>query len=494
MGGPDGEVEGHRGHAQVIRKAWRATIRFLGSAALAIGLLAGLGVWSVLGSVIPQGVASNPGVTAWASAYPALEPVVRAIGLHQAFTAPLFLVAILVLALSTALCAWQRTKGAMARMRSLRRAMLSSAQSLTERHDLEIACDPALGAPEALTLASDTLAHLGVKTRRRDGLIEAVSPRWSAWGSPVFHWALFALVAALLIGNLQRSQGLMGVAVGQTSPDAPVSYGILHAGPLHNWGSVHRSIRVDAFETNYITGGIGRGPTPTVSVLDAAGKVVKTQRVYPNMTLSTGSLTIYPDSFGLSANLSVLSTAGAELGHVFDFVDFSSTAASGTVPTQLLTFRGRAGGSPLTVSITIPLDRTAGTFVQAIPQKPLAHVVVTSSDGTPVLDRDVSPGQKLTLPTGLVVRLDGIGYYARLSVVDDWTVPLLYAGLVIAMVGLAITVVARQQIVLATVIEKPDGVTLAATVRLWRNASTSRSEIESELAKALSRVEKGSSS
>jgi hypothetical protein len=39
-----------------------------------------------------------------------------------------------------------------------------------------------------------------------------------------------------------------------------------------------------------------------------------------------------------------------------------------------------------------------------------------------------------------------------------------------------------------------DGVTLVASVRLWRSASSSRREIESELTKALGQVEKGSTS
>ena len=106
----------------------------------------------------------------------------------------------------------------------------------------------------------------------------------------------------------------MGVAVGQTKPDAPASYGTVHTGPLHDWRSVHRSIRVDAFDLEFKTGGIDRGPTPTVSVLDGTGQVVKTQRVYPNRPLKTGSLTIYPSTYGLAAAVSIVNTSGVETG------------------------------------------------------------------------------------------------------------------------------------------------------------------------------------
>lgn len=478
----------------MIRRVWRGTVRFLRSPGLAIWLLAIVGVWSTVATFIPQGVASESKVKAWAAAHPVVEPVVRAIGLHQAFTSLVFTACVLALAVCTALCAWQRTKVAIGRARTLRKAAVADERSLTASHGLEVACDPASSRSEVLSIASETLEHLGIKTKRRDGLLAAVSPPWAVWGSPVFHWALLALIVALLVGNLQRSAGLMGVAVGQTKADSPESYGVLHAGPLHGWGAAHRSIRVDAFDPDYRTGGIDRGPTPTVTVLDGAGRVIKTQRVYPNMTLKTGSLTIYPNNYGLAAGLSTVNSSGVEMGHAIQLVDFSETAKEGTTPTGFLTVGDAAGKPQLYVLVTVPLDVTRGQFDQGLPKKPTARLVLTSLDGKPLLDRVVSPGENVALPGGGRLRLDSVGYYARLSVVDDWSIPLLYAGLVVAVLGLTIAVVARQQIVLVTVVKDLDGVTLVASVRLWRSASSSRGEIESELTKALGQVEKGSTS
>ena len=76
----------------------------------------------------------------------------------------------------------------------------------------------------------------------------------------------------------------------------------------------------------------------------------------------------------------------------------------------------------------------------------------------------------MALPVGDSLRVDSVGYYARLQVVDDWSTIPLYACLVVATIGLTITAVARQQIVLATVIDGPEGPRLAVTLRLWRNA------------------------
>ena len=191
----------------------------------------------------------------------------------------------------------------------------------------------------------------------------------------------------------------MGVAVGQTKPDAPASYGTLHTGPLHDWSGVRRSIRVEAFDLQYQTGGTKRGPTPTVSVLDGEGRVIKTQRVYPNMTLKTGSLAIYPSAYGLAATLSIANTSGVETGRSVQLVDFSETARDGTVSSGSLAVSDRAGNAELTVSTTIPLERVGGQLDMALPEKPTARIVVSSPDGEPLVDRIVSPGREWLCPS-----------------------------------------------------------------------------------------------
>jgi len=478
----------------VIKRVWRGAIRFLGSARLATWLLAIVGVWVTLATLVPQTTDSAVKAAAWAKAYPVLEPVVRALGLYHAYTSLGFLACVVLLGVSTGFCAWERTKAALRRARTLRDTASVTVSSLAERHDLKLACDPALRAPDVLSTASETLAGLGIKTTRRDDVLAAVSPPWSVWGSPVFHWALLVLIAAILVGNLQRSEGLMGVAVGQTQVDAPPSYGVLQAGPLHDWNWVRRSIRVDAFDPAFHSGGIDRGPTPTVAVLDSAGRVIKTQLVYPNKTLQIGTLTIHTNAYGLAAYVSLVKPSGTEASGV-ELVDFSDTAAGGTVTAAPLNVRDKTTGqTQLAIAVSVPLDQSGGDFVQLLPKDPTARVVVTSLDGTQLVDSVVRPGQEVALPTGDSLRLDKFGYYARLSVVDDWTIPLLYVGLVVAGVGLTLTVVARQQLVLLTVVEGQDGIKLIGSVRLWRNAPTSRSEVERELAQALGEDKKGSAS
>ena len=477
----------------MIRGVWRRVVRFLGSSGLATTLLAILGVWSILASLVPQGVASKKEVAVWAVAHPIFEGMARFLGLHQAYANPVFVALAFVLGVSTSICAWSRTKAALHRAGTLHRAMSTDAEALAENHDLEVVCDEALSASEALSVAETTLKHLGVKTRQKDEVLVAVSPRWTTLGSPIFHWALLGLLVALLVGNLLRASGLMGVQVGETVADAAQSYGVLHTGPLHDWGRVHRGIRVDSFEINYRTAGVDRGPTPTVTLVDAKNRVIKSQRVYPNHTLKSGSLTIYPSSFGLAVTVSELDAKKAVVGRGSQLVDFSSTAASGTVPVGGIAVLGPSGKPVYRAAMTVPLDPQVAGMLNQVPRSPTVHVVVTSMDGkTVVMDRVVHIGDVLDIAGADSLLVENVDYYARLQVVDDWTVPLLYAGFVLALLGLAVATLARQQIVLVTAVDGPDGVRLVARIRFWRNSSTSRSEIENELTSALAGVDKGS--
>jgi cytochrome c biogenesis protein ResB len=314
-----------------------------------------------------------------------------ALGVRSAFAGPVPLAAVALLALSTAVCAWQRTRVALRRTRLLR---------------------------------------------------EAGRRPWTVWGSPIFHWALVALIAVVTLGWLMRSSGQMGVAVGETRADVPASYGQLSAGPLARW-SEGRSVRVDAFDVNYTAGGVDRGPTPTVSVLASDGTVIASQRVYPNHILKTGSLAIYPADYGLAAELSVLTSAGVELRRVTELLDFSGRAEGGTVPVAPLVIDSASGAQALTVAVTVPLDRVERGYLGRLPEAPQGRVTVSSADGEALLEQPVRPGESVELPSGELLRLDAVGYYARLQVVDDPTVPWLYAAAVIAMLGLGISTIAR---------------------------------------------------
>ena len=440
-----------------------------------------VGIWSGVASAIPQGGRSVSAVALWASTHPAIEPVVRLLGLHHAFASPVFLACALVLGLSTALCSWQRTKVALRRTSILRAAAWVTAETLAVDHDIEIAYESDLTHAEALSAAAEALEDLGIRTRTRDGLLTGVSAPWTVWGSPIFHWALLALMMLFVAGALVRTEGLMGLAVGETKSDAPASYGDLNSATLRSWDGVRRAVRLDAFDPTYVLGGMDRGPTPTVSLLDSEGRVVKTQRVYPNMPLRSGSLTVHNSDYGLAVRVSILSSAGAELAKRTLLVDFSETEPAGTRPVGFIPLSTTDGTQRLRVFATVPLDTYQGEQVWGLPEKPTSRVVVISEAGAPVLDRILAPGDELPLPVGTSLRLDGIGWYSRLSIVDDWTIPFIYAAMLLAIVGLTISLVARQQLVLVGIVDGSEGTKLVVKLRLWRNVSVGVNEVRAGL-------------
>ena len=168
--------------------------------------------------------------------------------------------------------------------------------------------------------------------------------------------------------------------------------GCSRAGPLHNWQSIQRSIRVDAFDPHFTTG--RHRPRADADRLRSGrrGQVVKTQRVYPNRRSRLGSLTIYRSDYGLAATVSLVNTSGAETGR--------SVAAArllrrghGRDACRLDSFTvPDAPATPCSIgTVTVPLDRSgARVSIGACRNSAKAHVVMVARDGTEAVDRVVS--------------------------------------------------------------------------------------------------------
>ena len=197
--------------------------RTLGSPRLALALIILVGAWSMLATIVPQGHADAPEVEAWVAANGILGSITSAVGLHEAFGAPAFIAASIVLMLSTAVCSWDRTRVAVKRGRALRAGARITPEDVAHASDLTIPVDSALSDTDALARTASAFEAIGVKARIDGGVVRAVSPWWSVWGSPVFHWALVLLALAAFAGVLFRAEGNMVIPIGETKPDVPES-------------------------------------------------------------------------------------------------------------------------------------------------------------------------------------------------------------------------------------------------------------------------------
>lgn len=478
----------------MIGRFWRTASRFLGSPKLALVLIIFVGVWSMLATAIPQGEESAPEVAEFLAGGGPMAAVVRALDLTQAFTAPAFITATLLLTLSTAVCAWMRTRVALSRTKTLRAAAAGSTrQTLADQHDFQIACDAALSDSEILTRAASTLGELGIRAKQRDGVLLAVSLPWSVWGSPIFHWALVALVIVAFLGVLVRSEGSMAIPVGDAKVDQPASYAHLDTGPWYDWGRVNRSIRVDSFDPGVVKNGIELGAVPTVSVLDEDGETLATEQVYPNNKLHSGSLSINAPACGLAVTVSLTGPTGNRLPPVVLLVDFSQETSGGTVPVAPMVLSGATGQVLLRMSATVPLDRSPqGGYGEWIPKSRTARVFIEDGTEQTLFGGVVREGDSAQLAGGGTVTVQKIGWYSRLSLVDDPSIPFVYGSMIAAMLGLTLSLVSRQQLVAATVVGGgDDGPELVMNVRLWRNVPASRDEIERALSSALGSEQEG---
>jgi cytochrome c biogenesis protein ResB len=323
------------------------------------------------------------------------------------------------------------------------------------------------------------LAGLGVSGARRGDVFVAASSPWSVWWSPLFHWALVLIFCTLAVGSLFRAEGLMGVPEGESIKDEAAAYRVLTVGPLHSWSATDRRILLNGLRLDYAADGMNRGTSPDVSVLDGSGAVLARQVVYPNNALHYGSLTIHSSAWGLSPKFELLDQGGRTLGVSSAILDFPSRPTGSTDPGDI-EFTGADGQVALVARVTMPLERNV-TVAEAMAANPKVRVELLTPEGKNVGGGTLSEGEKLKLPDGSSLRLARVGFYARLSVVDDPTIPLLYASLLAALVGVAFALLARQRLIVVEYCRHDDEPRLEAFTRLWRNAGVTAKELEDAL-------------
>jgi hypothetical protein len=269
--------------------------------------------------------------------------------------------------------------------------------------------------------------------------------------------------------SFTRAEGLMGVPVGDQRPLTAESFGQLTSGGLHRFSATPYLIRVDKMDLVYMIDGIDRGPAPTVSIVRPDGSVAASQVVYPNNPMRYGSLTIHPGAFGLSPGIAIVSKEGSEGARTNLIVDFADDAPGGTRPAEFALSTGEV--ESVLASVTVPLAKQSGAFVQALPSNPKSTFVLRPAEGgAPIATGTISVGDALELPDGSGLRLLGVGYYARLSIVDDQSIPLVYALLVLALVGVSVSILGRQTLAVAAIGQGETGSpTVDVFFRDWRS-------------------------
>lgn len=405
------------------------------------------------------------------AAYAAVSTLFSGSDYSAPYRNPIFLALSAVLAISTGACAWERTRAAYKNAR-LGETSEGARRQLVQRPSFVVSASGA----EDLDRAQQALRSLGLSTRASGDSVEARGGIAGAFGSPVFHWALALLFVVIMLGQLTRSEGLMGVVRGSFRPDMAASYGTLDKGPLKGDLS-GRIIAVPSIEQTYVANGIDQGVTPQVEIRTADGKVLASGYAYANHPIRYRSMLVHYADYGLAAVVTV--TQGGEPATSEVLLDYNQDHSN--VEPNGVTLHDPSGRPLYTILFDLPPERVNGQ-----PSVRMTLARGTDSPEGSAAERSVMvEGETTELAEGVTLRIDRLTSYARLSVVDDWSVYVIYALFALAAIGLALAVFAPLRAARVLLVTEGDVASLYVAVRHGRGDPHFAGRVERALAQAL---------
>lgn len=385
---------------------------------------------------------------------------------------PVFLLISALLAASTGACAWERTRAAL-KTAPVREPSESVVSRLRDRPQVVI---PAAASEDPLGAAEAGLRGLRMRVTRTGDVLEARTGVAGAFGSPIFHWALALLFVVVALGQLTRTEGVMGVIAGHSKLDAPESYGSLEIGP---WAGdlTGYEISVPSIESSFTANGVEQGVTPYVELRNSEGIVLAAGHAYANHPIRYRSMLVHATDNGLGAVIEV-SDGGTSFTEqvLLDYTEDRESVVPGVF--------GVMGADGKAVA-TVMLEPSDGST----PDSALVRVRVVEGEGqpdeSPVLDEVVPEGGRLELPGGITLTILQLTKYARLSVVDDWSVYWIYALFGLAVVGLVLAVFTPLRAVRVLLVVDDSAPRVHVAVRHGRGDPHFPGRVESALREAI---------
>jgi len=401
----------------------RKISKALSAPRFAAWLIAALTIYMIVGSIFPQRDLDRQRYAVWAAENPTLSAVTEAIGLDAPFVHPVFFLIVALTTLSTILCSIQRTERAIRIYRSVGVPSERKIKAVCRTPRFRMRLEPGR-EQELYGQAIESLRNLGLKVAKGPIASHGHSGAWGLFGSPLFHWSLVALFIVISGGMLTRSEGLMGIVAGHQRLDVEESYGLLQRGPLHGEMS-GMIIGIEAgMPASYVLDGIDRGPAPVVYLKDGDRELAR-GRVHPNHPLRYSTYLIHLSDAGLGLVTTIVDDDGAERSsQVFIDKDPADMMQWGTASEIFLDDQGA--------------EVARATFATA-PGTQKVRVDVTRVDGT-TDGKVMGVGDTIDIKDGYSLRVDELGVYARLSIVDDWSLPYIYFLFTLATIAVGVSV------------------------------------------------------
>ncbi len=502
------EVSGEVGIGVVgwLRWAWRS----LTSMRTALILLFLLAVASVPGSLLPQR-GSNPfGVSSYLADHGALARFYDKLGLFDVFAAPWFAAIYLLLFVSLAGCVLPRSLAHWRVLRSRPPVAPRNLGRLPEHRALQSDADPG----EVLDAAAAWLRghRWRVDTQAPEsgsGWVAAEKGYARETGNLVFHLALLCLLVAIGFGSIGGFRGTVIVREGSSFADTRAQFDSFSPGKAFDDASLPPfAFTLNTFHAAYQRGGEQNGAarefSADVTVTTAPGAAPTTQTIQVNDPLEVNGVKVFLVGHGYAPTLTVRDAKGQVVFHdsvVFLPQDgnFTSTGVA-KVPDAVPQLGLQGFFLP-----TAATDRVIGphsTFPAADdPQvillayagdlglesgRPQSVYKLDTTKMTAIGTQAMAPGTSWTLPGGRgTVTFDGYVQWASFSVARDPGKEIALGAAVVAIVGLALSLLVRRRRVWVRVSTGPQGVTVVDVAGLTRSEHATVAEEVDELVSAL---------
>lgn len=481
-----------------LRWAWR-TLTSMRTALILLFLLA---IASVPGSILPQRGTAPVKVTQFIAENPTLGRFYDRLSLFDVFAAPWFAAIYLLLFISLAGCVLPRSLQHWRIVRSRppaaprNLARLPEHRTLTRDDDPQAVLDDAAQWLRSQRWRVDTEAYAdGGK-----GSVAAEKGYARETGNLVFHLALLVLLAAVGLGSVGGFRGTVIVREGSTFANTRAQFDAFNPGKAFSDESMPPfSLTLDDFTAAYQRGGeqdgVPREFTADVTVVREPGAEPEQTRLEVNSPLEVDGVKVFLVGHGYAPTITVKDKDGQIVFR--DSVVFlpqdGNFTSTGVVKVPDTTPQLGLQGFFLPTAAVDAIRGPYSTFPAA--DDPAVFLSLWKGDlgidqGTPqsVFKLDTTdmqrigiealrPGQTWTLPDGLgTATFDGYVEWASFSVARDPGKELALLASVVAITGLALSLLVRRRRVWVRVARDGEGATVVEVAGLTRSEHTAVSD------------------
>ena len=471
------------------RLGWRGWLRWVWrqvtSMRIALILLLLLGVAAIPGSIVPQRPRDPAAVLAFRTDHPAAGGVLDRLGLFDVFGSAWFTAIYLLLFASLIGCIVPRT---IAHARALGDPPAPAPRALARyenRAEVPVADGATAIARVRASLAPADLRsgfprligyRVRVDERRVKGseqiALAAESGRLREWGNLAFHVALVGILTCVALGAFLTYRGQAIVVEGRSFTNAVVSYDSFSSGRGFRAENLEPfTLTLDSFVSEFSAAGSATDFRAEVTV-DEPGRATRDATIRVNTPLGVGGATVYLQGNGYAPALTVRDSTGAvALSGPVPFLPKDAAYTSAGVLKVPDVTNGPQIGIRATLLPTAPSGVESAVSLAPQPLNPVIFFeawvgdlgldsgipqnvyVLDETRLSPVLGPDgkpaifvITPGETVQLPDGLgSVTWDALPRFAAFDLRADPTLPWLLGSAILALAGLAATLLAPQR-------------------------------------------------